>query len=183
LPLSELINDIRQGAPRLWDEVGDLSRRWLEAPLKRSRSSKASYRIKHLNDPIWGTIELMPWEMILLDSELVQRLRGVKQLGLAHLVFPGATHDRFSHLCGVLAAADRMVESIRRNAEHRKLAVSNAQVAFAPLSDYAVSEDDRYITRLAALVHDVGHGPFSHAVEPLLQMRYQSESKRPAFGV
>ena len=105
---------MKGSAPGMWAEIHCLCERWLEEPVKRSRLPRTSYRIKHLNDPIWGTIELMPWEMILLDSELVQRLRGVKQLGLAHLVFPGATHDRFSHLCGVLAAADRMVESIRR---------------------------------------------------------------------
>jgi HD superfamily phosphohydrolase len=175
LPLADLIAEVKTSAPSIWAEIHLLCGRWLEEPLKLSRRPRASYRIKHLNDPIWGTIELMPWEMTLLDSELVQRLRGVKQLGLAHLVFPGATHDRFSHLCGVVAAADRMVASIRRNAGHRRLAAANAAPASAPVSDFTVEDDDRYITRLAALVHDVGHGPFSHAVEPLIAMRYHTE--------
>jgi len=175
LPLADLIAEVKTSAPSIWAEIHLLCGRWLEEPLKLGRRPRASYRIKHLNDPIWGTIELMPWEMTLLDSELVQRLRGVKQLGLAHLVFPGATHDRFSHLCGVVAAADRMVASIRRNAGHRRLAAANAAPASAPVSDFTVEDDDRYITRLAALVHDVGHGPFSHAVEPLIAMRYHTE--------
>ena len=175
MELADLIAAIEQAAPVLWREIDTLCERWLEEPLKLGAKPRVSQRIKHLNDPIWGTIEFMPWEMALLDSELVQRLRGVKQLGLAHLVFPGATHDRFSHLCGVVAAADRMVESIRRNYGHRARAAANAAPSAAPVSDYVVNDDDRYITRLAALVHDVGHGPFSHAVEPLIGIRYRQE--------
>jgi len=173
--LTDLISDMKECAPKLWAELHDLCGHWLEEPLRHSRQPRTSYRIKHLNDPIWGTIELMPWEMTLLDSELVQRLRGVKQLGLAHLVFPGATHDRFSHLCGVVAAVDLMIASIRRNDGHRRLGAASGVPASAPLSDYTVDDNDRYITRLAALVHDVGHGPFSHAVEPLISIRYRAE--------
>lgn len=173
--IDKLIEQAKASAPELWAEVHELCIGWLEEPLRAEGSVGGSRRIKHLNDPIWGTIELMPWETVLLDSDLVQRLRGVKQLGLAHLVFPGATHDRFSHVCGVVAAADMMVEAIRRNADHRRLA-SRAGADHSPLaSDYSLDEADRYITRLAALVHDVGHGPFSHAVEPLLSVRYGSE--------
>ena len=173
MQVDRLIAEAKASAPDLWGEVHGLCEVWLAEPIRRG--ARASRRIKHLNDPIWGTIELMPWETALLDSELVQRLRGVKQLGLAHLVFPGATHDRFSHVCGVVAAADKMIESIRRNADHRRLAGQGGATHSAPASDYSVNDFDRYVTRLAALVHDVGHGPFSHAVEPLLSIRYGNE--------
>ena len=125
---------------------------------------------KTFNDPIWGVVELMPWETVLLDSPLLQRLRGVRQLGMAHLVYPGAGHDRLEHVKGVVEAAERMIRALERNAAHRR--------QFGDDRDENVPEvtpEDRYATRLAALLHDIGHGPFSHATERLIEDRYQKE--------
>lgn len=150
-------------APQLTDAVNELAREWLAPLLKPGFTPPA--KEKHFNDPIWGTITLHPWEVALLDTPLAQRLRGVKQLGLAHLVFTGATHDRFSHLCGVVAAADMMMDSLARNAMARRENETLPDIGAA----------DRYLIRLAALIHDAGHGPFSHAIEPVIERMYEND--------
>ena len=112
----------------------------------------------------------MPWETVLLDSPLLQRLRGVRQLGMAHLVYPGAGHDRLEHTRGVVEAAERMIRSLERNAEFRRNFGSDRDETVPQ-----VSHLDRCATRLAALLHDIGHGPFSHATEQLIRSRYEPD--------
>lgn len=148
-----------------------LAEEWTKPALSRLASSQphAGYP-KTFNDPVWGVVELMPWETVLLDSPLLQRLRGVRQLGMAHLVYPGAGHDRLEHAKGVVEAAERMIRALERNAAHRR--------RFGEDRDENVPEvtpEDRYATRLAALLHDIGHGPFSHATERLIEDRYKKE--------
>lgn len=99
-----------------------------------------------LRDPIHGDIELTRLETAVLDLPMMQRLRGIKQLGTAHLVYPGALHTRFDHSVGVCAVAHRIVASLRR---------SGLQVP-AELED-AIG--------VAALLHDVTHVPFGHTLE------------------
>ena len=106
----------------------------------------------------------------MLDSPLLQRLRGVRQLGMAHLVYPGAGHDRLEHTRGVVEAAERMIRSLERNAEFRRRFGSDRDENVPP-----VDPMDRCATRLAALLHDIGHGPFSHATEQLIRARYETE--------
>ena len=137
-----------------------------------SGRSHAAYP-KTFNDPVWGVVELMPWETVLLDSPLLQRLRGVRQLGMAHLVYPGAGHDRLEHAKGVVEAAERMIRALERNAAHRRRFGSDRDEN-VPL----VSAEDRNATRLAALLHDIGHGPFSHATEKLIEERCKPEFKK-----
>ena len=100
----------------------------------------------------------------------MQRLRGVRQLGMAHLVYPGAGHDRLEHARGVVEAADRMIRALERNANHRRTFGSDRDENVPEVTD-----QDRYATRLAALLHDIGHGPFSHATERLIEGRYSDE--------
>ena len=92
-----------------------LAEEWTKPALSRLSSSQphAGYP-KTFNDPVWGVVELMPWETVLLDSPLLQRLRGVRQLGMAHLVYPGAGHDRLEHVKGVVEAAERMIRGPRK---------------------------------------------------------------------
>lgn len=128
---------------------------------------------KIVNDPVWGTIELRPWEVVILDSPLLQRLRGIRQLGMAHLVYPSAAHDRLQHSCGVVEAAQRIISSLDHNAENRR--------RFGPDRDESVpkpSELDIAAARLGALLHDVGHSPFSHATEPVVRLRFEREFDR-----
>jgi uncharacterized protein len=85
-----------------------------------------------------------------IDSPLFQRLRHIRQNGVANMVFPGAEHSRFAHSMGVAWLASQMFDSASQNA-----GLSNL-------------EEQRLDTVLAALLHDVGHGPFSHTFEEVV---------------
>jgi uncharacterized protein len=98
-----------------------------------------------IRDPIHGGIELAPWAVPLVDSATFQRLRRVQQLGTAHLVYPGAHHRRFEHGLGAHHVAGRMARSL------------------------ALDSHEGATLQAAALLHDVGHGPFSHAFDELLR--------------
>lgn len=158
-------------APSLWADCSALAEQWC-VPLFERLEARAARRglPKTINDPVWGTIELFPWEVDLLDSPLLQRLRGIRQLGMVHLVYPGAGYDRLEHSRGAVEAADRMIRALERNAQNR-------QEFGDPIDKNIpkISSSDRYITRLAALLHDIGHGPCSHAGEDLLRARHAAE--------
>jgi HD superfamily phosphohydrolase len=102
-----------------------------------------------LRDAIWGDIELGPRELALIDTPAFQRLRRVKQLGTTDLVFPGARHTRFEHSIGVFHLSGLVLERLR--------------TVGAPNP----TDADVRSFRAAALAHDVGHYPFSHAIEEL----------------
>lgn len=106
-----------------------------------------------IRDPVHGDVYLTHEEVALLDTREMQRLRGVKQLGAAHLVFPGAVHTRFDHSIGVLHCAARMIEAI------------NVSAQLEPRTCLAVGEEEARVVRLAALLHDVTHIPLGHALE------------------
>lgn len=103
-----------------------------------------------LRDPLWNNIRIDGPYLRLLDTPVFQRLRYVRQLGLAHLVYPGATHSRFEHALGAYHLARETV---------RVLGESGALEQLAP--------DEGPIVVAAALLHDIGHYPFSHALEEL----------------
>lgn len=167
----QLVQQLSTEAPELWAAVNELAAEWLTPVMDRLQSGTHHCNFpKIFNDAIWGTIELLPAEVLLLDSPLVQRLRGVRQLGLAHHVYPGASHDRLEHVLGVVEAADRIIRWLERNANHRRKYIRDRDVDIP-----SVSDQDRYVIRLAALLHDLGHGPFSHAIEPVVGQRYARE--------
>ncbi len=99
-----------------------------------------------IRDALHGDIDLSPAETAVLDSAAMQRLRGVKQLGTAYFVYPGALHTRFEHSLGTCAMAHRVVAAIRR-------------------SGHAVDAETEAAVGLAALLHDVTHVPFGHTLE------------------
>jgi uncharacterized protein len=113
----------------------------------------SSKRFSVLRDPVHGDVYLTHEELAVLDTPEMQRLRGVKQLGTAYLVYPGAVHTRFDHSIGVLFMTQRMVEAVNRNFE------------LAPRDTLGISEREARILRLAALVHDATHIPFGHHIE------------------
>src|SRR5947209_4365823 len=86
---------VKASAPLLWDAAGVLAEQLLEPALRRLDRRAVPTFPKTINDPIWGGIELLPWETVIVDSPLLQRLRGIRQLGMAHHVYPGAGHSRF----------------------------------------------------------------------------------------
>lgn len=104
---------------------------------------------KDIFDFVWGTVNFSPVEICVLDSPLLQRLRRIRQLGLASTVYCNADSSRFSHTIGVVEVADRMARVITKKLNIR----SNPT--------YDVEE----IVRLAAIFHDVGHMFFSHVSE------------------
>ncbi len=100
---------------------------------------------KLVRDAVHGDIELEPLEVELIDTPEFQRLRGIKQLGTANLVYPSATHTRFEHSLGTSWIARRMVEALRHSC--------------------AISAGEITAIRLAALLHDITHIPFGHTLE------------------
>lgn len=113
----------------------------------------------HVADPIYGYVNFDSTEQTVIDHPFFQRLRKVKQLGLCELVYPGAVHTRFTHSIGVMHIAGRCFDALLRNVEKDNCDVKNL----------------RRIVRLAGLLHDIGHGPFSHAFEHML-MQYVPDS-------
>ena len=151
-------------APNLFAQIDALVDYWLTSLLsKLDHGRTTDFRPKQINDPIWGTIELLPWEVALLDTPLLQRMRGVRQLGLAQLVFPSASYDRLEHIIGVVGAVEETVRALSRQIVRWNR--DNPTNLFP-----TIGERDRYALRLAALFHDIGHGPFSHALEPVLEV-------------
>lgn len=113
-----------------------------------------------IRDPLHVFVRLDSAEQAVLNSSPFQRLRSIHQLALTYLVYPGATHKRFEHSLGVMELASRIfdVATNRRNLEHEEA------------REVIPDEDDtvmywRRVLRLAALCHDLGHLPFSHAAE------------------
>ena len=97
----------------------------------------------------------------------------MRQLGMAHHVYPGAVHDRLEHSRGVVEVADRMLSALQRNADFQR--------DFGKAADADIpkpSEMDVASVRLGALLHDIGHGPFSHASEHLIKIRFADEFDR-----
>lgn len=103
-----------------------------------------------VRDPLWDTIRLDPVAVRIIDAAPFQRLRHIKQLGHAHLVYPGATHTRFDHALGVYHLAGRALSVMRER---------------GALDD--VDATECRLIPLAGLLHDIGHYPFSHALEEL----------------
>jgi HD superfamily phosphohydrolase len=102
-------------------------------------------RDKLLRDAVHGDIELEPLEVELIDTPEFQRLRGIKQLGTACLVYPSATHTRFEHSLGTSWMARQMIDTLRRTG--------------------GISTDEATAIRVAALLHDLTHIPFGHTLE------------------
>lgn len=124
----------------------------------------SSKRFSVIRDPVHGDVYLTHEEMRLLDTREMQRLRGVKQLGSAYLVFPGAMHTRFDHSIGTLHLAQRMIEAVNRSFEQ------------SPRDCLGVSEEEARVIRAAALVHDVTHIPFGHNVEDQAGLLHRHDS-------
>jgi len=113
-----------------------------------------------LRDPVWNNIRVDELTLNLVDTEVFQRLRYVRQLGWTYLVYPGATHSRFEHALGT------------HHLSRRTLAL------LCEAEDSAsITEDEQAIVRSAALLHDVGHYPFSHALEEIGALHHEDVAR------
>src|SRR4030042_6381360 len=101
-----------------------------------------------IKDPVHGYVYITEQEKNIIDSYPVQRLRRLRQLAGSEYVYPGANHTRFEHCLGVMYLAGRLTGN--------------------PQFSQLLSEDEAQIIRIAGLLHDCGHGPFSHVFEHLL---------------
>jgi HD superfamily phosphohydrolase len=104
--------------------------------------------VKTIRDAVHGDLDFADDELAVIDTGTFQRLRQIKQLGAACLVYPSATHTRFEHSLGACGVAKKMIAAIRRNC-----------------GDRAISADDERLIGIYALVHDITHIPFGHTIE------------------
>ena len=107
-----------------------------------------------IRDPIHGYIYASELERKIIDTETFQRLRKIRQLAGCHLVYPGGQHSRFEHVIGSMYLAGKVGEILN-------------------MKKTGISQDDAKELRAAALLHDVGHGPFSHMFEEVMAERTQ----------
>ncbi len=108
---------------------------------------RSNNKLKIINDPVYGFISI-PSELIfeLIEHPYFQRLRRITQMGMSYLVYPGAQHTRFHHALGAMFLMQRAVQVLR-------------------FKKVAITEDEEEALYMAILLHDIGHGPFSHAME------------------
>lgn len=127
--------------------------------------------VHEVRDPVHVFVRLDNHEREVLNSRPFQRLRHIHQLALTYLVYPGATHKRFEHSLGVMELASRVFDVVT-NPNNVSDEIRNR---LGPLGD---SDELRYwrrVLRMAALCHDLGHMPFSHAAEDLLPEGWDHE--------
>ena len=109
-----------------------------------------SIKVKIINDPVYGFIRFPEPELMqIIDHPWFQRLRHIKQMGMAHLIYPGAVHTRFHHSLGACHLMGKAIDELK------------AKGIFP-------DHEDCLGARMAALLHDIGHGPFSHSLENIL---------------
>ena len=118
---------------------------------------------KIINDPIYGFVTI-PSELIydLINHPYFQRLRRIKQLGLTNLVYPGALHTRFHHAIGAMHLMQEAILTLRQK-------------------DIVITEEEEEAVLIAILLHDIGHGPFSHALEHSIVTGVSHESISSLF--
>lgn len=142
--------------PSLTDRINSYVEEYLTDYQPRLyRSSKV------IHDSLWGTSRFYPHELILIDSPLFQRLRGINQTGLAFFAYPSLNHSRFEHSLGVATVVKRFLRKLR---EKHQLE-SRASELFPDNPTAGIFAE----MRLAALLHDIGHGTFSHLSEEIFQ--------------
>lgn len=124
-------------------------------------------------DPIHGIIRLTNLEMAVIDHPLFQRLRNIKQNSFLYKVFPSAVHSRFEHSLGVLHLSYEIIENLRLNAIRYNNKYQDGHV-FCYINEIPSCHIQEL--RLAALLHDVGHGPMSHQFESFMPTKNELKS-------
>ncbi len=124
--------------------------------------------MKEVRDPVHGFIYFNETEMKIVNTSIFQRLRYIRQLALTYFVYPGAEHSRFSHSMGVMEFATKMFDTLMMKHLGQQLKWSKARV-----------KRNKQLLRIAALLHDTGHTPFSHGSEELPpRVKHEEISRR-----
>ena len=118
-----------------------------------TRTGTMSDKKKFIRDSVYGDIRLNEFEVRIMDMPQFQRLRRIKQLGLISLIYPGATHTRFEHCVGTMHLGSKLSEELE------------------------LDSDEIELIRASGLLHDIGHGPFSHVSEGVLSVPHEELSK------
>lgn len=105
--------------------------------------------MKFIRDSLHGNLQLNDFEVKLVDTPQIQRLRRIKQLGFTYLVYPGANHTRFEHSIGTMSLASRLADNLN------------------------LDDENKQILRICGILHDAGHGPFSHVSEGVLDTSHE----------
>jgi len=114
-------------------------------------------RLKYYNDPIYGFISIpTPLISALIQEPVVQRLRRIHQMGLSYYVYTGATHSRFEHALGAMYLMSKTLDCLQQKGTH-------------------ITDHEREAAQIAILLHDLGHGPFSHALEGIFSEGFSHE--------
>ena len=110
-------------------------------------NNPSTNKLKIINDPVYGFIKI-PYDLAydLIEHPLFQRMRRIRQLGLTHFVYPGANHTRFQHAVGAMHLMGLAIEVIRSKG-------------------HTITDEEARAVTAAILLHDIGHGPFSHSLE------------------
>src|SRR5580704_4376202 len=135
------------------------------------------HQLYEVRCPVHGFIQINEWEREIIDHPVFQRLRRIRQLAWTDQVYPGAMHTRFEHSLGVMHTAALLYAAIRQSSSE----VLENELGY---KEEGLNRDLQLV-RLAALLHDVGHAPFSHASETLFPVengtRYKHEDYSAAI--
>jgi len=140
-----------------FDRIG-----FTEAYLNQLGRPPVRTKPKVIKDGVWGMIEVDPSSVRLLDAPLLQRMRWIKQLGLTYLTYPSAEHTRFIHSLGMFRVVSRFMDIIAQRPSE-DAAPSAPYTRWRPNPQHV-----RFLTH-AAILHDVGHMPYSHVTESVMQ--------------
>lgn len=119
---------------------------------------------KEFRDPIHGFIPVYGEELQIIQDPIFQRLRRIKQLSFSHFVYHGAEHSRFGHVLGTMHVVGKALQKIKENASKLGMPIQ-------------ITDEDIQIARFAALLHDVGHKPFSHALDKIFPEPHEDYSE------
>ncbi|XUM23581.1 HD domain-containing protein [Bradyrhizobium oligotrophicum S58] len=159
---------------RRWLDNGNLSaievglakigfdEKYVDDAIALAASSSAAAKSKVVKDQIWGMIDIDQSCLRLVDTPILQRLRGIKQTGFTYLTYPPAEHSRFSHSLGMMHVISRFVDAMKR--QQPRTAAPTALFQY-----WDVDDTWSQLLKHAAILHDVGHMPFSHVTESILE--------------
>lgn len=132
---------------------------------------------KILNDSIHGIIKLHPFLFKIIDTPQFQRLRNIKQLGGCYFVYPGASHNRFEHSIGTCYLASKLANQLQSKLDEDINKMKESKKDYSRLEKAVMTEKEKLCIEIAALCHDLGHGPFSHLFDRMFPDAMEKKEK------